>query len=387
MQPLVTKLSACADCGEQLPIAGASHRIPELDGIRGLAILMVLVWHYFSCLLGSVERGSGTFFIQRLCTLAWSGVDLFFVLSGCLIGGIMLDHAGKRGFAKNFLLRRLFRIAPAYAVLLTVFWLVNSSQVSSRNTWLLAGAMPFASYCAMVQNVFMAARQTFGCNALGITWSLAVEEQFYCFVILVFLLGRPRTAASSLLLLGVLAPVLRMLVPGFHAYVLLPFRMDAFSLGFAVALAIRSPSTQKWCRENSHSLYVCVCILLVGCGAATWRGGMGQLDHTFLAFFYAFVVLLAALNSGHLLMLPFRSRLLKAIGGYSYGIYLYHQFVLGVMHTVILGAAPSLVSSKAVAVRSLSLVLTFLLATASFHCLEFPFIKMSRKFSYGTPAE
>src|ERR1035441_3798408 len=84
---------------------GSSPRIPELDGLRGLAILAVMLFHY------TPETGPLHFLAPVLLT-GWIGVDLFFVLSGYLIAGILLDSAGRRGYYRNFIIRRSLRIFP-----------------------------------------------------------------------------------------------------------------------------------------------------------------------------------------------------------------------------------------------------------------------------------
>jgi peptidoglycan/LPS O-acetylase OafA/YrhL len=98
----------------------ATRRIPELDGVRGLAILLVLVWHYVSCLLHK-DAGVWVSYVRRLLYLTGTGVDLFFVLSGFLIVGILLDQRGSPDFLKNFFLRRACRIFPLYFLLLALF--------------------------------------------------------------------------------------------------------------------------------------------------------------------------------------------------------------------------------------------------------------------------
>ena len=95
------------------------NRIKELDGIRGLAILMVLILHYFYQLsLGSVDNGSLLVHLHNFTHWFWSGVDLFFVLSGFLIGGIIIDNRESTNFLQVFYIRRALRILPAYSLLL-----------------------------------------------------------------------------------------------------------------------------------------------------------------------------------------------------------------------------------------------------------------------------
>jgi len=106
-------------------------RIAQLDGIRGIAILLVLVWHYFSVQVHP-DPGSTLSYIVRASSLAWSGVDLFFVLSGFLIAGILLDNRDTSNFFRIFYLRRVSRIFPLYFLLLGLFiWLSHTAIFTS----------------------------------------------------------------------------------------------------------------------------------------------------------------------------------------------------------------------------------------------------------------
>ena len=112
-------------------------RIPELDGIRGAAILMVIVWHYFFSQIHPSPHSllSAMAIPFRLC---WSGVDLFFVLSGFLIGGILVDSREAANYFRVFYVRRVCRLGPVYLLLLTSFALVyRLSDPHGRFSWLL----------------------------------------------------------------------------------------------------------------------------------------------------------------------------------------------------------------------------------------------------------
>ena len=99
------------------------RRIPALDGLRGLAILLVLLWHYLQNLLRD-ELGPAAVQLKRALALSWSGVDLFFVLSGFLIAGLLLDHRGSERYFRTFYIRRVCRIFPLYYAHLALFALV-----------------------------------------------------------------------------------------------------------------------------------------------------------------------------------------------------------------------------------------------------------------------
>ena len=120
------------------------NRIKELDGIRGLAILMVLILHYFYQLsLGSVDNGSLLVHLHNFTHWFWSGVDLFFVLSGFLIGGIIIDNRESKNFLQVFYIRRALRILPAYSLLLIAFYALRSQLDPARFGALSTETPPF----------------------------------------------------------------------------------------------------------------------------------------------------------------------------------------------------------------------------------------------------
>src|SRR5260370_37130342 len=124
--------------------ASADGRIPELDGLRGLAIGMVLIFHYFQLTLVA-RPGSLPAYLQAAGRLAWSGVDLFFVLSGFLIGGILLDARRSPNYFRVFYTRRFFRIVPIYVLFLAVSFALASLgavSISHRFAWMFVVHLP-----------------------------------------------------------------------------------------------------------------------------------------------------------------------------------------------------------------------------------------------------
>ena len=117
---LIPRIRSMATVETPSPSLPASQRpaehLPALDGIRGLAILLVFL---YDC-LRPAEGGAVNYVVRRICTAGWIGVDLFFVLSGFLITGILLDTAGRRGYFSSFFLRRSVRIFPLYYLALAV---------------------------------------------------------------------------------------------------------------------------------------------------------------------------------------------------------------------------------------------------------------------------
>ncbi len=155
-------------------------RVPELDGLRGLAILLVIICHY----VGNANHGAVGKWQYRMLSafnIGWSGVDLFFVLSGFLIGGILLDQRESLNYFRAFYMRRVFRILPLY-----YGWTLLFGVLVLAATWLAPGRFPVAYqdlwqvpvHLLFLQN-FWIGMQKWPWIWFVVTWSLAVEEQFY----------------------------------------------------------------------------------------------------------------------------------------------------------------------------------------------------------------
>src|SRR5580693_4799132 len=147
-------------------------KIPQLDAVRGLAVLLVLVHN---------TNKYPSLHLHLISDNGWMGVDLFFVLSGFLITGILLDSKDSVGYFKNFYARRCLRIWPLYySALLFMFVVVPLLRPSEAHTSFEARSSPWWSYPIFLQN-FLTPIPTAATGLLGVTWSLAVEEQFYVF--------------------------------------------------------------------------------------------------------------------------------------------------------------------------------------------------------------
>jgi peptidoglycan/LPS O-acetylase OafA/YrhL len=353
-------------------------RIPELDGIRGVAICLVLIWHYFAAPL-EVAPGSALAYLQAAGRLTWSGVDLFFVLSGFLIGGILLDTRERPDYFRRFYKRRFFRIVPIYAVVLGAALIFAARSGIARQQGLEFG--PWYTYVLFLQNFWMARAATFG--FLGVTWSLAVEEQFYLTLpaIVRFVGARlPYVIAGGI----AAAPILRVLL--FYAfrgndiapYVLMPCRADALLLGVAGAYALREETSKQWLAENQNALRLAAGILLAGAALfilhPRWTKGIqfNAVGFTMLALFYLCALLLAVTQPKSWLAVCLRWHWLRWLGSIAYGVYLLHQIVfVGLRH---LRPGTSLLAAALT-----SLALTLSVATLSWHCFEKPLVQVGHQ--------
>src|ERR1043166_7724662 len=137
------------------PIVRSSKRNLPLDGLRGLAILLVLLRHLVP------EQTTHPYFVPIITAarLTWSGVDLFFVLSGFLIGGILLDAKNSPDYLRTFYIRRAYRILPIYCVVVCIFFIWIIWVLSDGPT---SVAIPWFAYATLTQNFWMALLGDFG---------------------------------------------------------------------------------------------------------------------------------------------------------------------------------------------------------------------------------
>jgi peptidoglycan/LPS O-acetylase OafA/YrhL len=350
-------------------------RIPELDGIRGCAIGLVLICHL---VIIQIAAPPATFwsYVQAAGRLTWTGVDLFFVLSGFLIGGILLDTRDSPNYFRSFYRRRFFRIVPIYAVMLSVTWLYVSLAHPAGER------LPWLSYIFFVQNFWMAKRETLG--FFGVTWSLAVEEQFYVTLPSVICFVSPRYLVRVLVFGILAAPCLRILCfhfwpqQGLAAYVLMPCRADALLLGVLAAIWMRNAHTWGKIKNNGRTLLAL--LLFFGAGVALITKYvrdphslfMVSLGYTWIAVFYLCVILYALTRPESWLARAMRMRWLGALGAIAYGVYLVHWQMMEAMFRLIPGKIAALTAA---------LITTLAVCTLSWHYFEKPLVHLGHKRS------
>jgi peptidoglycan/LPS O-acetylase OafA/YrhL len=283
-----------------------SH-IPALDGLRGVAILLVLLFHS--------ERRLVSLHLAGFAAWGWTGVNLFFVLSGFLITGIILDGRERPGFFKSFYARRGLRILPVYALVVPVNYFVYGRA----NTWSQPGTFwPYFVFFA--QNLVHGLTGT-----IDPTWSLAIEEQFY-------LVWAPIARRLPLLGMGgalgailLIEPWLRRNLHGLTATHTL-YHLDGLAAGALVAIAIR---VFDWTRARWRGLAGGLVIAGLAGWYFAWRGHGSYLD-TFFAIGFAGCVLMAASGARLCDIAP-----LRYLGLISYGLYLTHMLVFAILGGIV----------------------------------------------------
>jgi peptidoglycan/LPS O-acetylase OafA/YrhL len=354
-------------------------RLPDLDGVRGIAILLVLVCHYIytpELLVGKTPFFAHVFFFQ-ICA---SGVDLFFTLSGFLIGGILLDHYSSPRFFSAFYGRRLFRIFPAYYAFLIVIGIQGIVLHSAgKPTPVFDAGTPYWMFFLFLQNFGLSWYADQGWTTVTMAWSLALEEQCYLTLpaAVRWLNKRALIAISLFFIMG--APVARFIFPEkghtFGVLVLAAFHADALAAGFLCAMLTRSKfliSSRRLCQIASLFL---ILVLVTHIGALP----LAFLRGSCLLALYSSVVLLAF--RGYFALL--RAAWLRFLGTISYSLYLIHQSLLVGTHHLLRHAVPSAVGIKALLTSAIALALAISLSWLSWRLFESHLLFWARrKYKY-----
>lgn len=371
-------------------------RIPELDGLRGAAILMVIVYHYVEN-TWVTQPGSWAVHLQAAIGLGWTGVDLFFVLSGFLIGGILLDARGASDYFQVFYTRRFFRIVPLYLVVLLISpsILVFIRHFGNINDFLfLAGGrqhVPFLCFLTFTQNFWMAYTEKFGALSLAVTWSLAIEEQFYLTLpVLVRWLSRP--SLIKVVRFGIyLAPLLRIgLGLCFHhnwiaPFTLMPCRMDALLMGVLAAAMLRDASQREWIQRTKAFRFV-IPVLALGMVAFTTftptpdNPVIQSFGYSWIALFYVTVLLYTVTRTNSLASRALRVRWLGWLGGIAYGVYLLHQTAQGLLFGLVWHREPFITGGWSLLTTLAALFATLLIGHFSFRYFEGPLLRVARNY-------
>lgn len=364
-----------------------SARDPSLDGLRGIAITMVVAYHYLTPLLPETTLTS------VFSAMAASGVDLFFVLSGYLLGGILLDHRHSPHYFRAFYARRIWRTLPLYTVLVVAGAGVAMTGYDRLNP-VLQETLPWWSYVTMTQNITRATYPGYGSVFTAPTWSLAIEEQFYLVLPLMLrsMTGRwvPMLAVVAL----VTAPLLRMVSATSHvadpyaaAYAWPQGRVDVVCIGVLAAWLVRH--RQSACFGSWLSAVACAAAILAATVVFTDPplAIYVALFYSALVFCYGAVVLRLATSRGSIVSRLCLVRSLRWTGIRAYGIYLFHIPVVHAIHWIAFGL-PLLSGHglRSASASALSLMVTLALAHVSWAWFESPLVRWSRRrWTYDAP--
>ncbi len=374
-------------------------RVPELDGLRGIAVLTVMIYHF------SIVKHVTNLWIDdayyRFAAMGWAGVDLFFVLSGFLITGILLEAKdNSRHYFRSFYLRRVLRIFPLYYAYLAAFFVVlpwvadrllgpgqlaQLADLEQIQVWLWLYASNLWTFFEGVHTGL----------ATSHFWSLAIEEQFYMvWPLVVLLLSRGTLRRTCMVLIG-LAFVIRvgLDVAGFEPhsiYTFTPARMDTLVSGALLAIVVRSPIDPALLIRIARWALILLAPISF---AILWFGGGNAVDHvaiytigySLLCACFASMVLLGVLGTpdGRFTRL-LRSPWLHFLGKYSYGLYVIHVLVRAVLVRAV--GLPIPIGGTQLPWQLgyflLCTAVTIGLALLSWHLMEKRFLALKRYFPY-----
>jgi peptidoglycan/LPS O-acetylase OafA/YrhL len=338
--------------------------IPELQGLRGLAVLAVIVYHCHPRLEGT--------WIHYASLWGWAGVNLFFVLSGFLITSILLEAREKPRYFRNFYARRALRIWPVYVLVLAAVYL--------QAPWFVGGpvlaavkAAPWLAYIFFVQNLFHLALPP----AIGPTWSLAIEEQYYfLWAPLVRFLRRPWMLAAVLSAALVGSPLMRMTHLAWITPTHTLTHLDGIAWGSLLALGLYTLplSRRVW-------LWMGLSALPLGIlAAATVAGGTAFLDSALaVGFAGALLAAIASTGARNPLSAVLRRGPLAFYGRISYGLYMTHIMVFIFFGWFDL-AMDRYGTAGNLAVVAFRLGASTVLATALWYGFESQILKLKRYF-------
>jgi peptidoglycan/LPS O-acetylase OafA/YrhL len=366
---------------------------PALDGLRGIAIILVL-FHHFTIIRPATALEHT---LANIAWIGWSGVDLFFVLSGFLITGILIDARGSDRYFSSFYMRRTLRIFPLYY--LVVFTsLVIIPQVPAAYDLLVGRGAPREQlpYWLYLTNFAVAERNAFVHGVLDIAWSLAIEEQFYLVWAAVVWLWPPRLLGPLCAAIVIAAPLARAwaLADGaepIDVYVLTPFRADALATGALLAWLLR----RGWLQGLGRTALVVAAVAAAGVagvcltdGDSWWWGPtMQRAGYSLLALAGGGMLVGAVMQPQDFLWPRVLSAgWLRAFGKYSYCLYLIHLPVMRTVRAFVL--APEQFAmfgtpwTGQLAFYVAATVPAFAIAWVSWRVFEAPILKLKSRFPY-----
>jgi peptidoglycan/LPS O-acetylase OafA/YrhL len=375
---------------EAILIAGQERHVARghllaLDGVRGLAILMVIGCHAFESDYES--RGFVIRVVGESLHYGNTGVDLFFVLSGFLITGILFDSLKDDGYFRKFYARRMLRIFPLYyGVLFACLLLTYRLHLHwGKMAWLLLLYLQNLRPTAIAE--FAPGRHL----ALYHFWSLAVEEQFYLVWPAVVFWVRTRSGLlRTMLMASVGAVVVRVVMVlvgaspvAIHETTIC--RADSLLLGGVLALMYRSAAwetVKRWAPWGLAAAIAFYAGMSRFADGLMWSEGF---SYTVLAAGFACLIA-CSLQAGSLCSWIFQRGWLRFLGKYSYGLYVLHVLVLSALAMPLRAALLVATHNKAMAVVGAGLIClgtSVVAAYASYHLYEKHFLKLKHHFDYS----
>jgi peptidoglycan/LPS O-acetylase OafA/YrhL len=388
------------------PVVAPTHHFASLDGIRGIAICFVAMFHF--SLWATPQSGLDRFVLDVSRGL-WTGVDLFFVLSGFLITGILLDSRGDDHYFRNFYARRTLRIFPLYygvlaAVLIVLPLAIPRVRHTDMFATLHANQAWFWTYLINVRIAAVDSWDPTVPGRLNHFWSLALEEQFYLIWPLIVLVSGPRRlfkACGAIIAIALVTRTLLLFVdrpvagfsytPHLAGYVLLPARADSLAIGAAIACLLRAKNGYEVLRHLARPFAIISGLVVLAIFVADrqfeeYDVAVQVIGYPVVAIFFAALIVLAIDPQRGWVRRVCEQTALRRIGVYAYAIYIFHfPISYGVasagfgperffpqLHTIVPGLA---------VFSAISFAASFAIAAISWRFYEAPILRLKRFFT------
>ena len=371
-------------------------RFPALDGIRAIAVILVFLDHFG----GGAHGGRILNLLNVIRERGWTGVDLFFVLSGFLITGILYDTRNDSQFFKRFYIRRSVRIFPVFylvvAILLALTPLLHYQWRAGHLLFLVYLGNFLGNHDFSYYNIVSGNHHPTFDAFIGHFWSLCVEEQFYLLWPLAIWAVRDRVkllwTAGGISALAFLLRCLMFWLAGpvtAETWIVrtLPFRMDSLLIGGILALLLRGPNADRWQRRG-RPVFLAFAVLALAIfvfSPAYDSPWLMTIGFTWIALAGAGLIA-STLRAESPAFKIFYRKPLRILGKYSYGFYIFHviyflawiQFLIVVtnhFHSKAIGGVIALTTN---------FLLTFLVSKLSYDLFEVRFLRLKRHFEYDS---
>jgi peptidoglycan/LPS O-acetylase OafA/YrhL len=377
---------------------GRGH-LPALDGLRGVAILLVLLTHAVALPLEPARTALDSA-IHAVARVGWTGVDLFFVLSGFLITGILLDTRDEPRRWSRFYARRALRIFPLYYGMLIFLFVIFPRLVAWSEPQYLTLRANQSWYWAYAVNFLEVASKGKGTTLNTVHfWSLSIEEQFYVFWPFVVWACRPKTLfkiAGVIAIAGLAARIWFVAADPFNypatSYLITPVRLDGLMMGAVLATLARMDGGLIRFRRIAPVTALAGAALLGGIGFA--RGAFQYSDPIISTLGFPLIavtfgaLLVTILNAPPTNWLGriFSSVFLQSWGKYSYGVYVFHYLLILVVSwffPIYQHESAWLGGSRLPAVLAFALLISaasYIVAWVSYNVYEKRFLALKRFF-------
>ncbi len=353
------------------------HYYKNLDGVRGIAALMVMIHHFFQ---GITPSSFILSILKKISIFGQSGVTLFFVLSGFLITRILISTKKAPHFFKNFYIRRTLRIFPLYYFFLLLTYYIIPAFLNTQSPKFSQQVY----YFTYLQNF----AQTFHWDAKGPEhfWSLAVEEHFYLFwpLIVFFFSNKSLLKIIIGIVVGAMGLRIFMVNEGYEVFYFTFTRFDSLAIGALLALI------EQKNRFTDKRLKYFFLLSLLALGLPTiimWGYFSGESNNYIQVFKYlllsgiCFAVIgwILSVNEYHLINKILKNKFFSYTGKISYGLYVYHPLAYFLCKKYFNPENTILYFVECVA-------LTYIISAISFHFFESLFLKLKKYYDYNREA-